>query len=86
MDLGLLVAALVVGVAGVVVLLVLPNRGAAEAAPARGPASGRRLPHLTGRRRQPMATIGWFSRSLAVDPWKPAPPKAKMPPSEATSQ
>jgi hypothetical protein len=32
MDLGLLVASLVVGVAGVVVLLVLPNRGAAEAA------------------------------------------------------
>ena len=32
MDLGLLVASLVVGVAGVVVLMVLPNRGAPEAA------------------------------------------------------
>jgi len=36
MDLGLLVASLVVGVAGVVVLVVLPNRGAVEAAAGSG--------------------------------------------------
>ena len=33
-----------------------------------------------------MATTGGSSRRPPVDPKKPAPPKAKMPPSEATNQ
>ncbi len=33
-----------------------------------------------------MPTIGWFRVSLPVDPWNRAEPKAKIPPSEATSQ
>src|SRR5437764_650426 len=33
-----------------------------------------------------MATIGRFSAMLPVDPWKPASPKLKIPPSDATNQ
>src|ERR1700677_3663760 len=33
-----------------------------------------------------MPTTGWFSRMPPVEPWKPALPKLKMPPSEAASQ
>ncbi len=33
-----------------------------------------------------MPTIGWFSGVPPIDPWKSASPKAKMPPSAATSQ
>jgi hypothetical protein len=33
-----------------------------------------------------MATIGWLSGLPPIEPWKPALPKAKMPPSEATIQ
>ena len=33
-----------------------------------------------------MATMGWFSLIDPVEPKNPASPKAKMPPSEATSQ
>jgi len=31
-------------------------------------------------------TIGWASFTAPVEPWNPAAPKEKMPPSEATSQ
>ena len=33
-----------------------------------------------------MPTMGLFSLMLPVEPWNPASPKEKMPPSEATSQ
>ena len=33
-----------------------------------------------------MPTIGLFSGMAPVEPWKPASPKLKIPPSDATSQ
>ncbi len=35
---------------------------------------------------EPMPTMGWLRRVPPIDPWKPASPNEKMPPSEATSQ
>jgi hypothetical protein len=38
------------------------------------------------RWRQPIPTMGWFSRRLPVEPQNSASPKLKMPPSLATNQ